>query len=66
MYDGGKGVLQDSVMAHMWYNIAGANGDKMGADNRAKIEKTMTASQIAEAQKLARKCMNTNYEDCGR
>ncbi|MBT7665800.1 MAG: sel1 repeat family protein [Rhodospirillaceae bacterium] len=66
MYANGHGVLQDSALAHMWFNIAGANGDELGADNRAKMEKMMTAPQIAEAQKLAQKCMNTNYKSCDR
>ena len=54
MYDNGIGVLNDNVRAHMWYNVAGANGLKMGAENRAKIEKEMTSAQISKAQKLAR------------
>jgi TPR repeat protein len=35
MYQGGWGVLQDNVMAHMWYNIASANGysDTVGEIN---------------------------------
>ena len=66
MYANGLGVLQDDIMAHMWFNISSANGGKTGADNRAKIEKKMTASQIAEAQKLARKCMKQNYRSCSR
>ena len=27
MYEYGDGVLQDNTMAHMWHNIASANGD---------------------------------------
>ncbi len=57
MYDHGLGVLHDNVLAHMWSNIAGANGNKIGAENRAKIEKKMTHAQIAKAQKLARDWM---------
>ena len=29
MYTSGEGVLRDLVLAHMWYNIAGANGHSM-------------------------------------
>jgi TPR repeat protein len=57
MYSDGTGVLNDNVRAHMWYNVAGANGNKIGADNRVIIEKRMTPAQIAEAQKLAREWM---------
>lgn len=57
MYAKGTGILNNNVKAHMWYNIAGANGDELGARNRANIEKKMTPAQIAEAQKLAREWM---------
>ncbi len=46
------------VLEHMWYNVACANGNKIGADNRAIIEKEMTSAQISEAQKLAREWMS--------
>jgi uncharacterized protein len=66
IYANGAGVLQDSVLAHMWFNMSGANGNKKGPDNRARIEKSMTPAQIAEAQKLARECMAKKYKGCGR
>jgi TPR repeat protein len=53
MYASGEGVVQDYVMAHMYFNIAGASGDKYAIKGRDIIEKNMTPSQIAEAQKLA-------------
>ena len=63
-YDNGEGVLQDSVYAHIWYNIASANGDKLGAEYRDLIAKNMTPSQIEKAQELARQCMKKEYKDC--
>lgn len=65
MYENGSGVMQDAVVAHMWYNIGGANGIERGLDNRGLIEEQMTREQIAEAQVLARRCMASNYQDCG-
>ena len=59
-----RGVLQDNVTAHMWFNIAGANGAEFGRDNREKIERKMTPADISEAQKRARICMASNYTDC--
>ena len=53
MYYEGKGVKQSKVMAHMYFNIA-AIGDTYARKNRGIVEKEMTATQIAEAQKLAR------------
>jgi TPR repeat protein len=57
MYYKGEGVAQDYVMAHMYWNIAGAGGHKDAIKWRGIVEKKMTPSQIAEAQKLAREWM---------
>ena len=65
MYANGNSVLQDDVLAHMWFNIASVNGDAAGSENRGRIEERMTREQIAEAQALARRCMASNYQDCG-
>jgi hypothetical protein len=65
MYEGGKGVIWDAVIAHMWYNIGSANGSTLGPDNRGWIEEYMTREQIAEEQALARRCMTSDYQDCG-
>jgi TPR repeat protein len=54
LYEKGRGVPQDYVRAHMWYNLAAANGDKAGAEFRDDLARKMTPAQIAEAQKLAR------------
>jgi len=44
-------------MAHMWFNIASANGNKLGPSNRDMMAKEMTSQQISEAQKMAREWM---------
>ena len=54
MYAAGKGVLQDYVLAHTWFNLAAALGNAKAATARDKIAQVMTTGQIAEAQKLAR------------
>jgi len=61
MYEEGQGVQKDYVQAHMWYNLAAARfseADKDFRDNAVKfrdtIAATMTPSQLAEAQRLAR------------
>ena len=59
MYANGRGVPQDYVQAHMWFNLAefhsspGRVHDK-AAQDRDAVAKRMTPTQIAEAQKLAR------------
>ena len=64
MYKNGKGVLQDNIRAHMWYNIAAANGyEKAGeySDERAGL---MTSADISKAQSMAKECTSSNYKNC--
>ncbi|MEQ1814439.1 MAG: tetratricopeptide repeat protein, partial [Candidatus Nitrotoga sp.] len=68
MYHQGQGVFQDYVLAHMWLNIATANADsekqKKFIETRNLVAKNMTASQIVEAQELARKCTANKFKGC--
>jgi TPR repeat protein len=64
MYYGGNGVLANNVASHMWLNIAGANGSKQARKSLDKIEQEMTAQDISEAQRRAKICMASGYEDC--
>jgi TPR repeat protein len=53
-YEQGDGVLQDYVLAYMWYNLAAAQGAGVAAKDRDRVAARMTPEQIAEAQRLAR------------
>ena len=58
MYDTGRGVPQNYVQAHMWFNLAASrfpSGERHDAavNNRNTIAELMTPVQIAEAQRLA-------------
>jgi uncharacterized protein len=64
MYANGEGVPEDDVYAHMWWNLAGSNGDEIGRGNRDIIAKRMTPSQLEKAQDLARDCVSKNYKGC--
>jgi TPR repeat protein len=61
MYDTGRGVLQDYVLAHKWYNLAASHYATWEADvgasaarSRDRLTTRMTPTQVAEAQKMAR------------
>ena len=54
MYAEGRGVPQDYVRAHMWFDLAAAQGEPKAATVLEMAERRMTPAQIAEAQKLAR------------
>ncbi len=66
MYFMGQGVRQDLVLAHMWFNIAGANGDEAARATRLNFDLLLTPAEIRRATELARECMASDYEDCGR
>ena len=57
--------LVDYVLAHMWFNLAAANGDKKGVELREMVAKDMTFPQIEEAQNLSRECVENDYKGCG-
>lgn len=60
MYDRGRGVTQDYVRAHAWFNLAASHDYKLARDREAargrrdEVATRMTPEQIAEAQSLAR------------
>ena len=54
MYSTGRGVAEDYVLAHKWFNLAALLGDAEAREFRVLIAGDMTREQIAEAQRLAR------------
>ena len=62
-YHVGEGVPQDPVRAHMWANIAAANGESK--ENRDHIAEDLTPRQLEQATEMAKRCMASNYKDCG-
>ena len=58
------GVREDLVLAHMWLNIASANGDELASKTRDVLEAMMTRAQLRRATELARTCMDSDYQDC--
>jgi len=53
----GRGVPADMVAAHMWFNLAAAQGNGEAARWRQEISKEMSTAEIAEAQRQAREWM---------
>jgi TPR repeat protein len=52
MYEDGRGAPQDYLMAHMFFNLAAANGNSQGAWKRSIIAEYMTSSELDEAWRL--------------
>lgn len=65
IYAQGLGVLQDYIQAHMWLNIASANGFEEAREWRDEyLAARMSAADIIKAQSAAAQCMNSGYQDC--
>ena len=55
MHAQGQGVRQDNVMALYWFTLASAKGSRYAWLNRQLLAGRMTSSEIAAAEKLAKK-----------
>jgi uncharacterized protein len=68
MYTKGRGVGQDLVRAHMWFNLAaaGSTGDSQdtATEKRDRVAAKMTAEQIGTAQEMARRCQESKLKKC--
>jgi TPR repeat protein len=54
LYFTGKGVKRDYVQSYKWFNLCAASGNETCADHRDVVAKKLSASKLAEAQRLAR------------
>jgi hypothetical protein len=63
-YGKGRGVAQDYVRAHMWFNLGAISGDADAVKDRDIVANRMRPQQIAEAQKMARDCPRRNFKGC--
>jgi TPR repeat protein len=64
MYYDGLGVTQDDIAAHMWLSLAAANGESDRAVRRYWAADRMTPADMFEAQRRARLCVESGYQDC--
>ncbi len=53
----GRGVAQNYVEAHKWFNLAALKGSENAKSYRCELAREMSAQQIAEAQRQARAWM---------
>ncbi|MEX2516397.1 MAG: SEL1-like repeat protein [Gammaproteobacteria bacterium] len=54
LHSQGKGVAQDYVEAHKWYNLAASHGHKHAGQARDTLSQRMSSTQVATAQREAR------------
>ena len=68
----GQGFLSQSyeqqsnyLMAYVWANIFTSNSDiSSGAKTRDWLATQLTPKQLADAQALAKRCVESNYKNC--
>ena len=64
MYKRGKGVPQSFITSYSWANISRYNGateERLLTD----LEKKMSMNDISKAQALSKRCLESNYKNCG-
>ena len=64
LYEKGQGVQQDNIIAFMWFDIAAKSGDFDAIKDCSRLKKVLTPLQLAQAQKLSKKCVKNNYKGC--
>ena len=64
LYFLGNGVKTNMIYSLMWVNLASSNGFEMAGNLREVLIEMMNPSQIQEAQRLTRYCVNKNYKGC--
>ena len=65
MYRYGDGVPKDYITAHMWFNIAAANGHERAGTFRDELTRQMSKAGNEKAKAMARECMSSSYTKCG-
>lgn len=64
MYAKGRGLLQSYQRAYVWFSVAAANGHPNAQRNRDIASERLTPQELEQAQALATRCFESNYQDC--
>jgi len=71
MYSIGEGVFQDLEKSYMWFALAALNGVEEAPKGRDLVKQEMLSDSslgpaaVKQAEKAARRCHDSNYQDCG-
>jgi uncharacterized protein len=64
IYASGMGVPQSFFNAHIWYDIAVANGSTSAVFVRRHASYELSEAEITEAKRLAKLCIESGYQEC--
>ena len=71
MYGIGEGVFRDLEKSYLWLILAAVNGAENASEARDLVKKQMLLNSslgpaaVKRAEKVARRCHDSNYQDCG-
>ena len=57
MYESGRGLRKDKVMAYVWYDVAVANGHRKAHRNRYNAEAELNEAELKKARALSKSCL---------
>ena len=64
MYSNGEGVPQNNIRAYVWFSVAATQGHESARSNRDIMSKILTPTLLGQAQQIAIKCFESDYQDC--
>ncbi len=64
MYINSLAVTQNDLLAYMWLSIAIENGNEESKVTLNTVRGSMSSSERQKAQKMAKRCLESNYTDC--
>jgi TPR repeat protein len=63
-YGSGQGVPENDIRAYVWFSVSAAQGNENARGNRDGVRDKLTPSQLAQAQELATRCFESDFQDC--
>ncbi len=63
-YDSGQGVPENIVRSYVWHSVSSAQGNEDASSSLDTVRDKLTTSQLAQAQELATRCFESDFQDC--
>lgn len=64
LYLHGHGVREDLSTAYVWSSVSAAQGNERAKADRDFVLKQLTSTQVEEAQRRSRDCLESGYQNC--
>lgn len=65
LYYNGLGVSKNLVKAYAWFSVAAVQGDTTAEQRRDRYKNELSTEELIAAQRLATRCFESNFKDCG-